>query len=71
MGKIDKAHLFNAISAMELKSMQEANKLDVESDRVSYYIKLGELQTLTRIRNFIAEYPVELEEEKNESISSL
>ena len=66
MYNISKAHIYNAVSAMELKAMNEIHDINVEKDKVSYYIKLGEIQTLTKLKHFIADYPVESEEEKDE-----
>ena len=66
MLNISKAHIYNAVSAMELKAMNEIHDINVDEDKVSYYIKLGEIQTLTKIKHFIADYPTEVEEQKDE-----
>lgn len=66
MLNISKAHIYNAVSAMELKAMNEIHDIDVEKNKVGYYMKLGEINALTRMKYFIADYPTEVEEEKDE-----
>lgn len=62
---ISKAEVYNSIAEMELRTMDEIHAIDVEKDRVDYYIKLGELNTYTKLKHFIAEFP-EYKEEKEE-----
>ena len=61
-----KSDIYNAIAAMELKCMDELHAIDIEKHRIEYFEKIGELNTYTRLKYFIADYPVEKEVNENE-----
>lgn len=61
-----KSDIYNAIAAMELKCMDELYAIDIEKQRIEYFEKIGELNTYTRLKHFIADYPVEKEVNENE-----
>lgn len=62
-----KSEIYNAISSMELKCMDEIHGYDIEKDRVGYYTKLGELNAYTKLKNFIGAYPTTIEQEGEEN----
>lgn len=66
-----KSDIYNAISAMELKCMDEIHGYDIEKDRIGYYTKLGELNTYTKLKHFIADYPIMIEQDGEENDNSI
>lgn len=64
MLNISKAHIYNAVSAMELKAMNEIHDINVEKNKVDYYMKLGEINALTRIKHFIAVIQLKVRKKK-------